>query len=141
MFGERVPCPPTAATSRRCWQGSFGPVLSTIMNRRGAAEAVATALKQVDVSADDAKLMSRWLSATGQDNAGLVNTLKARMGIKPGQAVPYDVSLVRSLAEEVRQSGDATAGKQVFMSSLANCTNHCGTRESVTVGIINLSSN
>ncbi len=99
-----------------------GPVLSTIMNRRGAAEAVATALKQADISVDDAKLMSRWLSAAGRDNAQLVNALKARMGIKPGQALPYDASLVRSLAEEVRQSGDATAGKQVFLSSLANCT-------------------
>jgi putative heme-binding domain-containing protein len=101
---------------------SYGPVLSTIMNRRGAAKAMAAALKQADVSADDAKLMSRWISAAGQDNAGLVNALKARMGIKPGQAVPYDVSLVRSLAVEVRQSGDVTAGKQVFLSSLANCT-------------------
>jgi putative heme-binding domain-containing protein len=29
---------------------------------------------------------------------------------------------VRSLAQEVLQSGDAVAGKQVFLSSLANCT-------------------
>ncbi len=101
---------------------SFGPVLSTIMNRRGGAQAMARVLKQADVSVDDAKLISRWLSAAGQDNAELVNALKARMGIRPGQAVPYDVSLVRSLAEEVRQSGDSAAGKKVILSSLANCT-------------------
>jgi putative heme-binding domain-containing protein len=43
------------------------------------------------------------------------------MGIKPGEETPYDISLVRTLAEEVRESGDAAAGKRVFTSSLANC--------------------
>jgi putative heme-binding domain-containing protein len=101
---------------------SYGPVLATIMNRRGGAEALAVALKQADISADDAKLISRWLSAAGHDDADLVNALKSRMGIKQGQAVAYDASRVRSLVEEVRKSGDAAAGKQVFLSSLTNCT-------------------
>ena len=83
---------------------------------------MASALKQANVSADDAKLISRWLSASGYDDATVVNALKARMGIKPGQTIPYNVSFVRSLAQEVLQSGDAVAGKQVFLSSLANCT-------------------
>jgi putative heme-binding domain-containing protein len=100
----------------------IGPVLSIIMNRRGAAKAVASTLQQTDLSADDAKLISRWLSAAGHDDPTLINALKTRMGIKPGQSVPYDISLVRSLASEVRQSGDAVAGKQLFLSSLANCT-------------------
>jgi putative heme-binding domain-containing protein len=52
----------------------------------------------------------------------LINALKTRMGIKPGQSIPYDISIVRSLASEVRQSGDAAAGKLLFLSSLANCT-------------------
>ena len=108
--------------SKRDNDDTLGPVLSAIMNHRRSAQAVASALKQANVSADDAKLISRWLSASGYDDAILVNALKARMGIKPGQTIPYNVSLVRSLAQEVRQSGDAVAGKQVFVSSLANCT-------------------
>ena len=100
---------------------SFGPVLSTIMNRRSGAKALAVSLKPAEISADDAKLISRWLSAAGHDDADLVNALKERMGIKQGQSVAYDASLVRSLVEEVRRSGDATAGKQVFLSSLTNC--------------------
>ncbi len=100
----------------------LGPVLGAIMNHRGAALAVASALKQVDVSVDDAKLIGRWFSASGYDDAVLVDTLKALMGIQAGQTVAYDASLVQSLAQEVRQSGDAVAGKQVFVSSLANCT-------------------
>ena len=103
-------------------ENSFGPVLSTIMNRRGAAPAMTVALQKVDLSADKAKLISRWLSAAGQDDTDLVNALKRRVGIQPGQATAYDALLVQSLAREVRQSGNAAAGKRVFLSSLANCT-------------------
>lgn len=112
----------------------YGPVLSTIMNRRGAAEAVAAALKEANVSVDDAKLISRWLSAAGHDNAELVNAMKARMGIKLGQTVPYDPALVRALAEEVLLSGDPIAGRQVFLSSLANCT-ACHRVQNVTTSV------
>jgi putative heme-binding domain-containing protein len=112
----------------------FGPVLSIIMNRRGAAKALASKLQQVDLSADDAKLISRWLSASGHDDPTLINALKTRMGIKPGQSIPYDISLVRSLTSEVRQSGDAAAGKQLFLSSLANCT-ACHRVQNVTTKI------
>ncbi len=101
---------------------SFGPVLSAIMNRRGGAESLTVALKLSATSSDDAKLISRWLSAAGHDDFDLVNALKERMGIKQGQAVAYDALLVRSLVEEVRKSGDAAAGRQVFLSSLTNCT-------------------
>ncbi|MGY8771297.1 MAG: PVC-type heme-binding CxxCH protein [Pirellulales bacterium] len=101
---------------------SFGPVLSIIMNRRRGAQAMATALNDGDLSIDNAKQISRWISASGHDDAELVNGLKARIGIKQGQPIVYDAALVQSLIEEVRQSGDAAAGKQVFLSSLTNCT-------------------
>ena len=100
----------------------FGPILSTIMRRRGAAEAMAGALKEVKVSSDDAQLISRWLSAFGRDDAALVNTLKSLMGIKAGQITPYSATFVRELASEVRELGDTVAGKRVFVSSLTNCT-------------------
>ena len=103
-------------------ENSFGPVLSTIINRRGGAAAMTAALQEVELSADKAKLISRWLSAAGQDDAKLVNALKQRAGIQQGQATAYDAALVQSLAQEVRQSGNAAAGKRVFVSSLANCT-------------------
>jgi putative heme-binding domain-containing protein len=100
---------------------SFGPVLSIIMNRRGGAQALAVALNDNELSADKAKLISRWLSASGHDDIELVNALKSRIGIKQGHAIDYDPALVQSLIEEVRQSGDAAVGKQVFLSSLTNC--------------------
>ena len=103
-------------------EDSLGPVLSTIMSRRGSARAVALALKTVEVSPDDAKLISRWLSGAGHDDAALIDALFARMGSKPGKKVPYDPALVLALAAEVRKSGDAAVGKQIFQSSLTNCT-------------------
>lgn len=99
----------------------FGSVLSIIMNRVGGAQALAAALNENEFSADKAKLISRWLSASGHDDIKLVNALKTRIGINQGQAITYDPALVRSLIKEVRQSGDAAAGKQVFLSSLTNC--------------------
>jgi putative heme-binding domain-containing protein len=56
------------------------------------------------------------------------------MGIKPGQSIPYDISLVQALANEVRQSGDAAEGKQLFLSSLASCT-ACHRVQNVTTTI------
>ncbi|MDA7875137.1 HEAT repeat domain-containing protein [bacterium] len=101
---------------------SFGPVLNALMNHRGASQSVAAALSQSGVSVDDAKLISRWLSAAGHDNPELVNALKVILGIGLSQTIAYDASFVRAMVEEVRTSGDAVAGKQVFLSSLTNCT-------------------
>lgn len=100
---------------------SLGPVLSIIMNRVGGAQTLAVALNKNELSADKAKLISRWLSASGHDDLELVNALKTRIGIKQGDAIAYDPALVRSLIDEVRKSGDAAAGKQVFLSSPTNC--------------------
>ena len=90
----------------------LGPVLSIIMNRVGGAQTLAVALNKNELSADKAKLISRWLSASGHDDLELVNALKTRIGINQGHAIAYDPALVRSLIEEVRQFGDAAAGKQ-----------------------------
>jgi len=114
---------------------SFSPVLSVLMNRSGSAQAIASKLQQTDISSDDAKLISRWLSAAGYDDPTLINALKTRMGIKLGQNIPYDISLVQSLASEIRQSGNAAAGKQLFLSSLANCT-ACHRVKNVTANTI-----
>jgi putative heme-binding domain-containing protein len=113
---------------------SFSPVLSALMNRRGAAQAMAGGLTQAKISVDDAKLISRWLSASGHDNPTLIEALKTTMGIKPGQSVAYDITLVQSLASQVRRSGDADAGKQIFLSSLANCT-ACHRIQNVTTAL------
>jgi len=110
---------------------AYGPILGSIMSRRGAASAMARKLKRSKLSIDDMKLISRWLSAAGHDDATLINALKERMGIRIGESVPYDISLVQSLAKEVRESGNAAAGKKLFMSSLTNCT-ACHRVENVT---------
>ena len=54
---------------------SFSPVLSVLMNRSGSAQAIASKLQQTDISSDDAKLISRWLSAAGYDDPTLINEI------------------------------------------------------------------
>ena len=98
------------------------PILGTLMQRRGATASIARALATVDVTADDAKLIGRWLSASGHDDAKLVAALKSAMGLSAGESTPYSEQLVLQLAQTVRKSGDARAGKQVFLSSLTNCS-------------------
>ena len=101
---------------------TVGPVLSTLMRRRGAGRALAEALPDAGLTADHTKLISRWLSAAGIDDVPLVRALTKAMGIQPGTSPKYQAHYVRRLADEVRTSGDAAAGKLVFLSSLTNCT-------------------
>ena len=101
---------------------SFGPVLSTIMQRRGGAAALVGAIGTSGITKDNAKLISRWLSASGRDDVGLINALTRAMGINPSQETPFSADFVRELAVEVRAAGNPAKGRTVFQSSLASCT-------------------
>ncbi|HUS40322.1 MAG TPA: PVC-type heme-binding CxxCH protein [Pirellulales bacterium] len=98
------------------------PVLETVMQRRGAADAMAVAIKSVKLSADDAKLIARWMNAAGRDHPDVTNGLKVAMGFDPGDAPAYEEAYVKQLADEIRESGSPTAGHKVFQSSITNCT-------------------
>ena len=97
-------------------------VLPVVMERRGAKVALTEALKKANLSADSAKLLSRWLNATGYDDPALVAVLKRAMGIEVGERLEYSAAFVKELAAEVRANSDPVAGREVFRSSLANCT-------------------
>lgn len=101
---------------------SVAPIMNAIMNRRGASAALAQAIPDAELSADNAKLISRWMSASGHDDADLILALKKTMGITASGSPTYNPQFVRDLAAEVRQSGDGAAGRRVFLSSLANCS-------------------
>ncbi|GAG03471.1 unnamed protein product [marine sediment metagenome] len=96
-------------------------ILGTLMQRRGAVEAMTDVLAKVNVSVDSAKLISRWLSAAGHDDAKLTTALRSVMGIEAGKPIPYSEQFVRTLAREVQAAGDAEAGSAVFAASLTNC--------------------
>jgi putative heme-binding domain-containing protein len=99
-----------------------GPILGVLMQRRGAAETLAKALPEALLSSDQAKLISRWLSANGHDHQPLIDALKLAMGIQPADAIAYSWALVKEVATDVQANGDANAGRQVFLSALTNCT-------------------
>ncbi|MBC8353689.1 MAG: HEAT repeat domain-containing protein [Planctomycetes bacterium] len=98
------------------------PILSILLQRRGAAGNLAKALSESLISSDQAKLISRWLSANGYDDQQLIDALKTAMGIQPADAIPYSEALVTELAADVRANGDADSGRKVFASALTNCT-------------------
>jgi len=101
---------------------SFGPVLSTVLQRRGGAAALVRAIGTSGITRDDAKLISRWLSASGRDDEGLIGALTKALGINSSRETPFSAEFVRDLATEVRASGNPANGRTVFLSSLASCT-------------------
>lgn len=96
--------------------------MAVVMERRGATQALTKAIGAVELSADSAKRLTRWLSAAGYDDPGLIAALKQAMGIKVGERREYSAEFVRDLAAAVRAKGDAAAGREVFHASLTNCT-------------------
>jgi len=99
----------------------IAPILIILMQRQGAAGAMTTALTRTKVSADQAKLITRWLSAAGQGDAKLMAALQSLMGLQPGRPIAYSADLVAQLVKDIRQSGDAKAGQKVFTSSMTSC--------------------
>jgi putative heme-binding domain-containing protein len=101
---------------------AVAPILATLMQRRDAATAIASALPNAKLSVDQAKLISRWVSANGVDDPALVSALTTVLGITNGAAAAYSPDLVQQIAARVRRGGDPLAGQRVFTSSLTNCT-------------------
>ena len=99
-----------------------GKILDIVMIRRGAKAAMASTIPQANLPTDAAKIVSRWMTAAGYDDASLVAALKTALGIELGKPIEYSDAFVRELAAEVRESGNAIAGRKVFNASLTNCT-------------------
>jgi putative heme-binding domain-containing protein len=93
------------------------PVIST---KEGTA-ALDAAVAQGNVSADTATLMLRILAGAGVGDATLTGRLQSIAGIQAARP-SYDPAFVKALAAEAVEAGDATRGRQVFLSKTANCT-------------------
>ncbi len=97
-------------------------ILTTLTGRREATAAIAAALPTARLTADQGKLISRWISANGVDDSVLVNALVSVMGMDAAAPLEYRETLVQQIASEVRRQGNPAAGQKVFTSSLTNCT-------------------
>src|SRR5690606_13478237 len=71
--------------------------------------------------ADPAKLAHRVLSAAGRGDESLVAVLNEVIGIGAAR-LEYDPALVSEIAQAATSLGDASRGRQVFLSYVANLT-------------------
>jgi len=96
-------------------------VLAPVLPVEAATKALTQALKTKPYSADAAKLITRVLTSTGRNEPELSAVLATILGTS--NTVPsYDPTWVNTLAAEVKASGNPTKGKEVFASTLTNCT-------------------
>lgn len=95
--------------------------LAVVMKRKGAAEAMVKAIAGARLTSDNAKRIIRWLNATGISALDLTTALLAAMDVQPGTAIAFSKEHVDQLTKEVQRSGDATAGRKVFQSSVTGC--------------------
>ncbi len=96
------------------------PLLEAFLNRKGGADALATALAQRTLPVDVAKLALRHMYAVGRSDKALSDTLSVAAGIAvdPPPPTPAEVA---SLAAEVAARGDAARGELVFRRADMSC--------------------
>ena len=95
-------------------------LLAPFLHRQGGADALARSLSATSLPPDAAKLLSRALSSAGRSDAALLAVVHRALGLAPETAA-YSREFVEQLAAEVRSRGDATRGRDVYRSELANC--------------------
>ncbi len=74
------------------------------------------------LKADPALLMHRAMSGAGRSDEELLTTINKALGKKAAKVAEYSVDYVKTLAQEVRQSGNARRGGEVYRSKIANCS-------------------
>ncbi|MEM7230890.1 MAG: PVC-type heme-binding CxxCH protein [Planctomycetota bacterium] len=95
--------------------------LSPFLERKNATARLAAALRAIRIQPDPAKLAHRALSTAGRSDEALLAALNDAIGIEAIDR-PYSETYVRDLSKQALANGDATRGREVFFSTLANCT-------------------
>ena len=95
-------------------------LLAPFLQRQGGADAFARALTAASLHADPAKLLSGALSSAGRSDTALLAVVNRALGLG-AETAAYSREFVDQLAAEVRARGDATRGRAVYRSDLANC--------------------
>jgi putative heme-binding domain-containing protein len=96
-------------------------LLTPLLGRKSGTDALAKSLGKEKLPIDAAKLAHRALSAIGRGDVALLETLNKTIGLSSPK-VDYSAELVRALAGDAKDKGNAGRGKTVFLSKLANCT-------------------
>jgi len=117
----------TAVAARHAAELLAGPqrfdpseVFTAFLERRDGAEALATALSEVELSAETVERCMQTLSSAGRTDEALVRVLNEAGGVT-SQLTEYAPEFIDQLAAETRSQGVAAEGELVFRSRKANC--------------------
>ncbi len=95
-------------------------LLLPFLSRKDGYSALVPALKKADLSAEAAQHIHAAITSAGRANVSLTEVLNVAMGLQ-NSVQEYSAEFVATLAEEVRQSGDAAAGKEIFNLPQVTC--------------------
>jgi len=96
-------------------------LLSAILQRKDGAATFAGHLAKTECSPDTARLVRRWLNASGRDEPKLNKILFSIIGVEQ-RNVPYSADFVADLAREALATGSTSLGRRIFQSPLITCT-------------------
>ena len=99
---------------------SASPILAPFLSKSLGTEVLATALEKVNLQKGPAQQIASSLSSIGRVDLKLSAVLNAAQGLQL-TAPAYDAAYVQRLAAEVRASGDAEKGKEVFYLPQTTC--------------------
>ena len=99
----------------------IGSMIGGILSRQKGADTFAVALENSKITADQAKLIRRWMNTVGRSDTILIAALDKKIGVV--SPIPtYSPELVAKLAKDALENGNAKNGKAVFQMPLVTCT-------------------
>jgi putative heme-binding domain-containing protein len=98
-----------------------GKLLAPFLQRKGAPDVLAAALKESTLSAGTAGFLAGAMSTLGRNDESLLGVFHDRMGLSAG-ARAYSPDFIAALVKEVKESGNAGAGKEVYQRAQLSCS-------------------
>jgi len=96
------------------------PLLAPFFGRKQAPERLAGALREIDLSAEAAGHLATAMSRMGRKDEAVLGVLHDAMGLASG-ARAYSPEFVDALVAEVREAGDAEAGREIYHRPELTC--------------------
>jgi putative heme-binding domain-containing protein len=96
-------------------------LLTPLLELQDGTKQLASALQNVKISSDVAKLASRVMNSAGRGDAELQAKLAQFIGTDQGM-IPYSDDYIKEMIDEARRLGDAQSGRAVYLSNAATCS-------------------
>jgi putative heme-binding domain-containing protein len=96
-------------------------LLEPFLNRKDALDLLVTGLATIPPSGTNARAAMDFLNQRGFQHAALMNALTTAAGTRPTQRWQWSDTFARELAGEVRESGNAARGREIFHRAELAC--------------------